>query len=91
MKPSKIPTQRPAFFHVIVAMLRLAIQVHPVMTLVYVLTSLAFTGLLIANLHLISVLLNRLPLFANGQISYTSVLQAILLLGAGRSCRSFPK
>jgi ATP-binding cassette, subfamily B, bacterial len=81
MKQNSTTAQRPAFLHVITAMLRLAIQVHPVMTLVYVLTSLAFTGLLIANLHLTSVLLNRLPLFAEGQISFISVLQAILLLG----------
>jgi ATP-binding cassette subfamily B protein len=81
MKQSEMAAQRPSFFRVITAMFRLAVQVQPVMTLVYLLTSLAFTALLIADLNMISVLLNRLPLFAGGQIEFSSVLQAVLLLG----------
>jgi len=72
---------RPSFARVISAMLRLAFRTNPWLFLVYLLSSAGFTALLVANLHLIRLLLDRLPLFAAGQISYQAVLITILLLG----------
>jgi ATP-binding cassette subfamily B protein len=62
-------------------MIRVAYRTHPTIFLVYLLTSVGFTALLIADLHLIQVLLDQLPLFSAGQISYQAVLLTILLLG----------
>jgi len=80
MKPIKAAAP-PSFARVILAMLRVAWRTHPTVFLVYLFTSLGFTALLIADLHLIRVLLDRLPLCADGQISYQAVLLTILLLG----------
>ena len=82
MKQANTSTPRPAFVRVIGAMLRLAYQTHPWMFIIYLLSSLAFTALLIADLHLVRVLLDRLPLFANGQLTLQAVVMTILLLGA---------
>jgi ATP-binding cassette, subfamily B, bacterial len=81
MKRPETVAQRPSFARVIGAMIGVAYHTHPWMTLVYILTSLGFTALLIADLHLIRVLLDRLPLFTEGRISYQAVLLTILLLG----------
>ena len=82
MKLSNGETPRPSFWRVVGAMLRLAFQTHPQMFIIYLLSSLAFTALLIADLHLVRVLLDRLPLLVNGQLTLQAVLWTILLLGA---------
>lgn len=81
MKRTEPVVNRPSFVRVILAMFRIAIHTHPIMTLIYLLTSLAFTALLIADLHLIRVLLDRLPLFSEGKLSFPAVILTILLLG----------
>ena len=43
--------------------------------------SLVFTALLLADLHYVRVLLDDLPLFADGEIQYRAVLLTVLLLG----------
>jgi ATP-binding cassette subfamily B protein len=81
MKRTEAGAKRPSFFRVILAMLRLAWSAHPRMFLVYLFTSLGFTALLVADLHLVRLLLDRLPLFVDGKLSYQAVLGTILLLG----------
>lgn len=81
MKQTENRSRRPSIARVVGAMVRVAFHTHPTMFLVYLLTSLAFTALLVADLHLIRVLLDRLPLFIEGQISYRAVLLTVLLLG----------
>ncbi len=81
MKRSETATQRPPFWRVILAMIRLAWRAHPGMFLTYLLTSLGFTALLVADLHLVRLLLDRLPLFTAGELSYQAVLLTVLMLG----------
>lgn len=81
MKQAETLTRRPSFLRVIVAMTSVAFRTHPTMFLIYILASLVFTTFLIADLHLIRVLLDRLPLFVAGQFSFPAVLMTILLLG----------
>jgi len=81
MKRTDNAATRLSFLRVIIAMITLAYRTNPWMFLAYLLTSLGFTGLLIAELHLIQVLLDRLPLFVEGKLSYQIVLVTILLLG----------
>jgi ATP-binding cassette subfamily B protein len=72
---------RPSFLHVIGAMVRLAYQTDRRIFFIYLLSSLAFTALLIVDLHLVRVLLDRLPLLADGQIALGTVVVTILVLG----------
>ncbi len=81
MKQPDAAGRRPSFWHVIGAMARLAYQAHPWVFLIYLVSSLLFTALLVVNLHLVRVLLDRLPLLANGQIALGSVVVTILVLG----------
>ena len=81
MRTTENAAPRPSFVRVIGAMLRLAYHTHPGVFLVYLLSSLGFTALMIADLHLIRVLLEKLPLFAAGQVSYPAVFLTIALLG----------
>lgn len=81
MKKVDAGGRRPSFLRVILAMLGIAFRAHPGMFWIYLVTSLGFTALLIADLHLIRVLLDQMPLFSNGQIAYRAVLLTILLLG----------
>ena len=81
MKPVEVNSTRPSFSRVISAMLRLAFRTRPWLFLVYLISSAGFTGLLIADLHLIRVLLDRLPLFVDGSLTFQSVLGTILMLG----------
>lgn len=81
MKPIETKSPHPSFAHVIVAMLRLAFRTQPWLFLVYLLSSAVFTVLLVVDLHLIRVLLDRLPLFVEGGLTFQTVLVTILLLG----------
>lgn len=81
MKQTDTERRRPSFWRVIGAMLRLAYQTHPWLFVIYLLSSLLFTALLVVNLHLVRVLLDRLPLLANGQIALGTVIVTILVLG----------
>ena len=81
MKRSESAAPRPPFWKVIRAMIKLAWRAHPGMFLTYLLTSLGFTALLVADLHLVRLLLDRLPLFTAGELSYQKVLITILMLG----------
>lgn len=81
MKQRDTSAPRPAFWRVVGAMLRLAYQTHPWLFLLYLLSSLLFTALLVVNLHLVRVLLDQLPLLANGQIALGTVIVTILVLG----------
>ena len=82
MKPTETSPQRPSFWprHLRHDPSRLAAPI-PACFLVYLLTSLGFTALLVADLHLVRLLLDRLPLFTAGELSYQAVLLTILLLG----------
>jgi len=80
MKRTEAGSRPPSFIRVIVAMIGVAFRTHPMIFIVYLITSLGFTALMIADLHLIRVLLDKLPLFAEGQISYQAILLTILLL-----------
>jgi ATP-binding cassette subfamily B protein len=80
MKRTEAGSRPPSFIRVIAAMIGIAFHTHPMMFIVYLITSVFFTALLIADLHLIRVLLDKMPLFAEGQISYQAVLLTILLL-----------
>ncbi len=81
MKSSEAKQPRPSFPRVMGAMLCLAFRTQPWLFLIYLLTSAGFTLLLVADLHLIRVLLDRLPLFVEGSLSFQAVLETILLLG----------
>ncbi len=81
MKPIEANPPRPSFARVIGAMLRLAIHTQPWLFLIYLLSSAVFTLLLIADIHLVRVLLDRLPLFVDGSLTFQAVLGTILLLG----------
>jgi ATP-binding cassette subfamily B protein len=62
-------------------MLRLAFRTQPWLFSAYLLSSAAFTGLLVVDLHLVRVLLDRLPLFVDGSLSLQAVFGTVLLLG----------
>jgi ATP-binding cassette subfamily B protein len=81
MKPPEAIPARPSFARVIGAMLRLAFRTQPGLFLVYLLSSAAFTLLLVADLHLVRLLLDRLTLFVEGSITLQLALGTILLLG----------
>jgi ATP-binding cassette subfamily B protein len=81
MKRSDTAAPHQPFWRVILAMIRLAWRTHPGMFLTYLLTSLGFTALLVADLHLVRLLLDRLPLFTAGQLTYQAVLLTVLMLG----------
>ena len=81
MKQTEARILRPSFGRVISAMLHLAYRTHPAMFAAYLLTSAGFTALLIADLHFVRVLLDQLPLFTGGQITYQTVVTTILILG----------
>ena len=81
MKPLEAHPSRPSFARVIGAMLRLAFRTQPWIFLIYLLSSAGFTLLLVADLHLIRVLLDRLPLFVEGSLTFQAVFETILLLG----------
>jgi ATP-binding cassette subfamily B protein len=82
MKPIEPKLARPSFARVINAMVRLAFHTQPWIFLIYLLSSAGFTVLLIADLHLIRVLLDRLPLFVDGNLTFQAILGTILKLGA---------
>ena len=71
----------PPFARVIWKMIALTFHTSPLAYLLFITTSLVFTALLIADLHLVRVLLDDLPLFAGGEIAYRTVLLTVLLLG----------
>jgi len=73
--------KRPSFTRVMLAMTRLSWRAHPRMFLVYLLTSIGFTALLVADLHMVRVLLDQLPQFTDGVLSYQDVLLTVLILG----------
>lgn len=77
---AKLP-RRPSFARVIVIMACVAAKTSPTAYLLFLATSALFTVLLIVDLHLVRVLLDALPLYADGRISYSAVLVTILLLG----------
>jgi ATP-binding cassette subfamily B protein len=81
MKPPEAIAARLSFTHVIGAMLRLAFRTQPWLFLVYLLSSAGFTLLLVADLHLVRLLLDRLPLFVEGSLTFQLALGTILLLG----------
>ncbi len=81
MKPSEAKLPRASFARVIGAMLHLAYHTQPWVFLIYLLSSIGFTLLLVADLHLVRVLLDRLPLFVEGSLTFHAVLETILLLG----------
>jgi ATP-binding cassette subfamily B protein len=81
MKPIEAKPPRPSFARVIGAMLRLAYRTQPWLFGAYLLSSASFTGLLVVDLHLIRVLLDRLPLLVEGSLTFQAVLGTILLLG----------
>lgn len=80
MKRTKAAAGRPSFLRVVWVMLGLAVRTHPRMFAIYLVASLGFTGLLVADLHLVRVLLDQAPLFVDGQIAYRTILLTILLL-----------
>jgi hypothetical protein len=55
-------------------MLHLAFRTQPWLFVIYLLSSAGFTILLVADLHLIRVLLDRLPLFVDGNLTFQAVL-----------------
>ncbi len=81
MKPVEIKPPRPSFARVIGAMLSLAFHTQPWLFLAYLLSSIAFTVLLVVDLHLVRLLLDHLPLFVEGSLSFQTVLVTVLLLG----------
>lgn len=81
MKPTETRPSRPPFTRVIGAMLRLAFKTQPWLFLAYLFSSAGFTLLLVADLHLVRLLLDRLPLFVEGSLMFQAVLETILLLG----------
>ena len=78
IEPRKI---RPSFSRVIIAMVSLAFRTQPWIFLIYLLSSALFTGLLIADLHLVRVLLDQLPMFVDGTLTIKDIVGTILLLG----------
>jgi len=62
-------------------MLRLAFRTQPWLFSAYLVSSAAFTGLLVVDLHLVRVLLDRLPLFVDGTLSLQAIFGTVLLLG----------
>ncbi len=72
---------RPSFLRVVCHMVVLTARTSPWLFAAYLLSSALFTGLLIADLHLVRTLLNDLPLFADGAVDYRAVLLTVLLLG----------
>jgi ATP-binding cassette, subfamily B, bacterial len=81
MKPIETNPPRPSFARVIGAMLRLAFRIQPWLFVAYLLSSAGFTLLLVADLHLVRLLLDRLPLFVEGRLTLQTALGTILLLG----------
>ena len=82
MKPTEPKLAHPSFARVINGMVRLAFLTQPWIFLIYLLSSAGFTLLLIADLHLIRLLLDRLPLFVDGNLPFQAILRTILILGA---------
>ena len=80
-EPAETPTRRPSFWRVMLAMLQVAYRTHPGMFVIYLLTSLAFTALLVADLHVVRLLLDRLPSFADGKLSLRDITLTVLILG----------
>lgn len=81
MRPTGAKAHRPSFARVISAMLRLAFRTQPWLFSAYLVSSAAFTGLLVVDLHLVRVLLDRLPLFVDGSLSLQAIFGTVLLLG----------
>lgn len=81
MRPTGAKVRRRSFACVINAMLRLAFRTQAWLFSAYLLSSAAFTGLLVVDLHLVRVLLDRLPLFVDGSLSQQAVFGTVLLLG----------
>ena len=81
MKHAEPSAQRAPFVRVIAAMIRIAASTSPAAYALFLATSALFTALLIVDLHLIRVLLDSLPLYADGSVSYRAVILTILLLG----------
>ena len=73
--------ERRGFARVIGRMTVLSFQSSPRAFFLFIATSLLFTLLLVADIHLIRTLLNKLPLFVEGKIYYRTVLLTVLLLG----------
>ena len=70
-----------SFPRVIFRMLALTGRSAPGSFALYLSASIAFTGLLFANIHFIRIIVERLPLFANGAMSYREILSIVLLYG----------
>ncbi len=81
MRATGTKARRPSFGRVIGAMLRLAFRTQKWLFWAYLLSSAAFTGLLVVDLHMVRVLLDRLPLFVDGSLSLQAVFGTVLLLG----------
>lgn len=81
MRPTGAKARRLSFTRVISAMLRLAFRTQPWLFSAYLVSSAAFTGLLVVDLHLVRVLLDRLPLFVDGTLSLQAIFGTVLLLG----------
>ncbi len=81
MKPTENGHPSPSFWRVMGLMVRQAQRTHPTIFLAYILTSAAFTALLVAELHYIRILLDRLPLFVAGSVSSQNLIWTILTLG----------
>ena len=73
--------KRHPFVTVILKMIGLSYRADPRAYSLFIVSSLVFTSLLIADLHLVRTLLDGLPLFVEGRIAYRTVLLTILLLG----------
>lgn len=81
MKSRGDSTRRLPFVRVVWKMVGLSLHTSPGAYVLFLMTSLIFTALLIADLHLIRVLLDDLPLFSEGKLEYGAVLVTVILLG----------
>jgi ATP-binding cassette subfamily B protein len=70
------------FFNVILKMIKQTWNSSPVGFLCFLLSSFLFTFLLIADLHFVRLLINRLPDFSIGTIPVKPVLYLIIVLGS---------
>ena len=75
------PPTKQSFARVIVKMVGLTSRASPRAFVLYLVSCVVFTALLIADFHFIRVLLDELPLFVDGKIAYKTVLLTVLLLG----------
>jgi ATP-binding cassette, subfamily B, bacterial len=75
-------SKKQPFTRVIVKMIGLTFRASPWAFVLFLLSCVIFTGLLIADFHFIRVLLDGLPLFVDGKIAYKTVLLTVLLLGS---------